>query len=368
MKAALRKIHRYISLSLAGVWLVQALTGALMVFHWEIDDALVPGAERPVDLQAVAAAARQLQFERADAKVVSLYPTAGQADRFDIYVEDAGGRTDVVRVDGAGQPLVARPSDYDYPRAGLIQAAIVLHQTLFAGDRGKLFLGCSGVFLLSNLILGIKLAWPRRGDWRRALMPAPVRAHAAQVFSWHRATGLWFALPAFVLITGGMLLAFEDPLENFLGTGVPPAALEGATSTRVKSLATALVDPGEALKVAFGRFPASSLAGLRMPSDNAPWYRVRVLQPGEPARVYGSTAVYVSAEDGRVLAVDDALQASARQRFVDLLFPLHTGEVAGLPGRLLALATSLWLLTMLTLGIILWSARRRPTSTSSSTV
>jgi uncharacterized iron-regulated membrane protein len=128
----------------------------------------------------------------------------------------------------------------------------------------------------------------------------------------------------------------------------------------VKSLSTAIIAPGQALTIALARYPSAKLASLRMPSDGSPWYRVRLLQPGEPARVYGSTAVYVSAESGRLLAVEDAFKAPLRQRFVDILYPIHTGEIAGLPGRLLALALSLWILTMLALGITLWVGRRKP--------
>jgi uncharacterized iron-regulated membrane protein len=235
-----------------------------------------------------------------------------------------------------------------------------MHQTFFAGERGKVFLGCSALVLLTNLILGLKLAWPRRGEWRRALVPSAAHPRVAKVFAWHRACGLWLALPAFVLIAAGMLLAFEDPLDDFLGTSAPPAALAQVASAQVKSLTTALIAPGQALQVAQSRFPLAKLASLRMPSEGSPWYRVRVLQPGEPARVYGSTAVYVSAEDGRLLAVDDAFKAPLRQRFVDMLYPIHTGEIAGLPGRLLVMAFSLWLLTMLALGITLWAGRRKP--------
>src|SRR5882672_10502088 len=241
MKATLKKVHRYLSLALAAVWLVQALTGAIMVFHWELDDVLVPGPSQSIDPEAVAAAAERVQTERADAKVVAFYATAGTPDRFDVHVEDAEGRTDIVRVDGAGRRLVARPLDYDYRKAGFIQAAIVLHQTLFAGDRGKLFLGVSALILLTNIVLGLRLAWPRRGEWRRAVKPAVAGARVAILFAWHRACGLWLAWPAFILVTAGMLLAFEDPLEDWLGTGRDPPALEMETSPRVKSLATATI-------------------------------------------------------------------------------------------------------------------------------
>lgn len=359
MKGLLRRVHRYISLTMLVFWLLQALTGVVMVFHWELDDAWVPGAAAPIDVAAVGRAALRVQTERPDSRVVSLYPTAGAGDRFDIHVEDATGRTDIVRVDGAGRTLVERPLDYDYRNAGVIQAAIELHQTLFAGDRGRLFIGLSGLLLLSNLALGLKLAWPARGQWRRALFPRPTGTRAAVLFAWHRACGLWLALPACVLVLAGSLLALDDPLDALLGTGASPAELAAVIAPQVTSLATAPIGPARAIEVALGRFESSTLSGVRMPADGTPWYRVRVLQPGEPRRVYGTTAVYVSAIDARVLAVEDALHAPARQRFVDVLFPVHTGEIGGVAGRLVVLAASLWLLTMLTLGASLWFARRR---------
>ena len=112
----------------------------------------------------------------------ALYATAGFADRFDIYIDNARGGTDIVRVDGAGHPLVARPLDYDYRRAGLIQAAIVLHQTLFAGDGGKLFLGFSALILLINIVMGLTLAWPRRAEWRRGVAADNVTRPSRQSF------------------------------------------------------------------------------------------------------------------------------------------------------------------------------------------
>lgn len=365
MKSTLRKTHRYVSLALAAVWLVQALTGVLMVFHWELDDAMVAGEHRTVAAVAIAAAAQRVQREHPDARVVAFYATAGAADRFDIYVENRFGQTDIVRVDGAGKALMTRPLDYDYRRAGLIQAAIVVHQTLFAGDGGKAFLGFSALILLTNIIMGLTLAWPRRAEWRRALRPKTSRVRVANLFSWHRAVGLWFALPALVLITSGMLVAFEEPLDDLLGTGAAPAALARISSTRVSSLVTAAVAPEIAMRLALDRFPTATLSSMRMPSQGSPWYRVRLRQPGEARRVYGQTAVFISADDGHLIAVDDALKVRAAQRFVDALVPTHTGEIAGLPGRLLALSVGLWLLTMLMLGVTLWSGRRRPLSISS---
>ena len=60
-----RQVHRWVSLTVAAIWLVQAITGILSVFRWEIDDWTVAGEHVPVDLKAVGARvdARSLALE-----------------------------------------------------------------------------------------------------------------------------------------------------------------------------------------------------------------------------------------------------------------------------------------------------------------
>ena len=70
------------------------------------------------------------------------------------------------------------------------------------------------MLLLSNLTLGIIAAWPRTGQWKRALRPRRSKARVAELYSWHRALGLWAAVPALCLVSAGVLLAFESTTEQ----------------------------------------------------------------------------------------------------------------------------------------------------------
>lgn len=358
MKATLHKLHRYLSLTVALLWLTQAFTGLLMVFHWELDDALVAGAARPIDVVRVGRRVSALTLARPDETAVALYPTAGKSDRFDIYVESLSGKTDSVRVNGAGEILLRRPLDHDYlSGAGFVQAAVILHQSLFAGSQGRVLIGISGLLLLSNLVLGLILAWPSRKQWLRALLPATANRSAPAIYAWHRALGLWLSLPAAIFVLAGILLAFDDALEHALIDEADPVAL--ARALHLPTSAPAPIKPEFALQTALGLYAGSTIAGMTMPTSDAPWYRVRVRQPGELRRVFGRTTVYVSAVNGNVLLNDDAFEASRRQRFLDILYPIHTGEIGGLAGRLLDLIVALWLLVMLALGLSLWWTRRR---------
>jgi len=76
--------------------------------------------------------------------------------------------------------------------------------------------------------------------------------------------------------------------------------------------------------------------------------------------MYGTTTLFVSAADGRVLREYAASAASPARTFFDLLYPVHTGELGALPGRLILLTTGILLLVMGVFGIRLWLVRRKP--------
>jgi uncharacterized iron-regulated membrane protein len=352
MRGLLRKTHRYVGLTLAVFWCIQALTGILMVFHWELDDAPFERSAPSINLNQIGARVDALRTADARWTVTSVYPTGGNAGHFDVYLANGSGQWDTVRIDGAGQVLERRPLDYDYRRAGLLRAATELHQSLFAGHRGRLIIGASGLVLLCNLIVGIKLAWPRRNQWRGALrLPGGLRG-AARLYAWHRALGLWFAIPALILVLAGCCLAFDDAWDAVLGTGSAPAALAAAPATGAGSITTA-----QALLSAVHEFPAATIGGIILPKPAAPWFTIRLLQPGELRRVFGTTSVFISAANGAVLAREDALHAGAARRFVDGFYSIHTGEAGGIMGRIVSLSVGCWLATMLVLGICLWWRR-----------
>ncbi|GIL39665.1 PepSY-associated TM helix domain-containing protein [Roseiterribacter gracilis] len=350
----LRPVHRWLSIAVALFWLLQALSGALLVFHVELDDArLGDGTVHALDAQALGHAIAAIEQDRPGEHVRALYATGGVANRFDLYVTRKDGKTDLVRIDGAGTVLRTSPSDYEYGRMSLYRVVSIFHQELFLGDLGTRIVGLSGLLLFTNLALGLRLAWPHRKRWRAALLPSPAQTLRARLYAWHRAIGLWGALPAFVLVTAGILLAFASPIRDRFGIELSEPARTGITVTAQPD-ATA-----RAIEVALQRHPGAALSSLRMPRDGRPWYRVRVRVSGEWHRTHGQTTMFVGAADGNVVQQQTLANAPFGVRFFESALPVHTGEAAGWAGRVLSCAVGLWLATMVALGVAQFLAGRR---------
>ncbi|CAA9520460.1 MAG: hypothetical protein AVDCRST_MAG31-1548 [uncultured Sphingomonas sp.] len=348
---SVRAIHRALSLAVLAVWLVQAITGTLSVFRWELDEASVGGEAAPVDWTALGRRIDQLATSPGS-EVSSVWTSGTGAGRFDVY-QAVNGEDRVLRLDGQGRVVRERSGDQSSGNGAGWDTLTSLHTSLLAGERGEWLIAISGVLLVTNILLGAKLAWPKRGTWGKVLLARPAGGGRARLYGWHRKVGLWFALPALLAAASGVLLVFEHGLETRLGAGVPdpPVAAAGTPGPPV--------GVGRAVETALAAFPGSAFAGVSLPEEEAPWYRVRVRSVGEVPRKWGASVVYVAAADGRVLARHDAATASWGRQLVTTLYPLHTGQIGGWPGRVLAAAVGLALIAMIVLGVALWAARRR---------
>jgi uncharacterized iron-regulated membrane protein len=355
MKRKLRLVHKYLSLSVLALWILQAATGVLLVFHWELDDLGVAGARQALDPVKFGAFLEGWQASHPKQPATSVYASAGLPGRFDVMLAEPDGATDVLRVDGEGTVLRQRPWNYDYLHIGWLQIATYLHQTLFMHTAGNWLIGLSGLLLASNVILGLTLAWPRAGQWLRAMLPSGKGPAAAQIYSWHRALGLWLAFPALLLMCAGIIRAYDDPLADHFEDTRPAPAVAAAAAEPVSGSASV----AGALRTALQLYPGGRFASLDLPAADAPWYTVHVRQAHDLRRVFGTTVVYVSARSGRVLANFDSTKLPLKTRVWDAVYPLHTGEIAGLLGRCLVTLVGLWLLTMISLGVSMWLLRRR---------
>eukprot|EP01136_Pigoraptor_vietnamica_P001499 Opistho-1_new@28221 len=259
LRRTLLKVHRWLSLGAAIFWLLQALTGILIVFHWEITDAGIAGAHRPTDLAAIERRIATIAPRDSGTTVKSVWTAAGYADRYNIIVEDAEGNGRTVRVAGDGSELrTTRDGE-----TTLMSFLVGFHHDLL-GSWGSWIVSISGVLLCSNLILGLVAAWPRRGTWRIALKPATRGPTTARLYTWHRAVGLWAVVPALVIVATGTLLKFEDGFGDLIGAE--------SVSLPANPPAGDPVGFAAAARAALTAIPGSSLAAVSWPKGDDATY------------------------------------------------------------------------------------------------
>ncbi|MEX6634531.1 PepSY-associated TM helix domain-containing protein [Hyphococcus lacteus] len=353
LRKNLLSVHRWVSIVFAAFWVIQAATGMIAVFHWEIDDATIPGAHHPTNFSLIEQRIDEYVSASPGRKVSSIWSSAGFADRYDVNISTITSEpSHVLRIDGIGTILRKRTENETLANGGFISLIISLHHNLLGGTLGKLIVGISGIVLLSNLFIGVYFAWPRHGNWRSLLPKADNNLNVAWYHSWHRALGLAFFIPAIFVVFFGVSLAFEKSLSKLLNA---PAASHPAPDDSWVNHEVGLRDVVEG---ALSRYPEAKVAGISFPSSDYPVWKITLNQPEEAARAYGKTRVFLNAADGSVLSDYNTLTAPAGNRFMDALFSIHNGEIGGVIGRIITFSVGLWLLLMITLGIGLWLARR----------
>ncbi|MFC3053556.1 PepSY-associated TM helix domain-containing protein [Kordiimonas pumila] len=353
MKRSLLKIHRVISLFVAVFWLVQAVTGVALVFHREIESAILSEPAGDSDFGAIDQTITKVLAEREGSHIPFVYAANEAFNSYDVYVADADDNYSVIRMAGDGTILRELPSNPEVLDAGFFELVLELHAKLWSGDTGHIIIGISGIILLSNIIMGIALAWPQGRRWRGAIRMPKNKSGKAGMYGLHRSFGLLFGVPAALVVLAGTLLAWEDNIAEMLGTeSVVP------TVPAISKLPENYVSLSAAISLAQAQFPTAGISVFTVASAEKPYYRIRMAQPEELRTIYGKTTLYISAVDGSILALDNPMIAPVNNRLVNAFYPLHIGEALGLIGRFIVFMVGCWILAMMFLGGRLWWLRR----------
>jgi uncharacterized iron-regulated membrane protein len=238
--------------------------------------------------------------------------------------------------------------------------ARALHIRLASGDVGRTIMKWSGPATLVSLASGLYLWWPgkriRIRNWRSK----------GFWFDLHNSTGVFFFLPLFVLAVTGTVIGFEDQAAMLLNK------LSGRTEVRREVVAQREAAPGaavitadQAVAIALAQMPGTIAYRVQMPRYGGA-YRVSLEYPRD--RVTGGrNLIAIDQYAGSVISSTRSSELSVGERILATNESIHTGEILGVPTKILMWLTSVVAPVQVISGLLVWWRRRNTAPAASRT-
>jgi len=338
-KRLLLQIHRWSGLAAALLILLQAGTGALLVFRTSLAELVDPAGMTRASAAGAAPLSRIVEAGRAR------YPGFGVEKV--VFPQTSRGVYLVHLLDprGDGRYVSVDPGTAQALRAGELwvfpaEAVLQVHYRLLTGRVGLALMMLSGLALLVMAASGLSYWWPKRGRWKKSLAVntrLPGKVVLRQI---HRTLGVACAASAVFSATTGLVVAGEFILTP--GPLIPLAASAEAVGGNVD----------RALAQARTVYPGRSIRDVRLPQAGA----LDVFFWAPEASPHAVHRVRVDLAADRVRDVTPAARAGALWMTV---LPIHSGDTFGTAGSFVILFGALGLVTLAATGPIVWFLSRR---------
>ncbi|MBV2151223.1 PepSY domain-containing protein [Sphingobium sp. AS12] len=338
-RALMLRLHRIIGLSMAAFLLVQALSGAMLVYRGPLARLIDPvamtsGGTGPE--VSVGIAVTQANRAMAGYRVTRLFaPDADGASWF-AQLGDHDGAVRYASVDPAGGAILRSGSVLAFP----VEAALQIHFRLMAGKVGMAVVILNGIALLAMVASGLAYWWPKRGKMGKALAVRWTLSPRLVLRQCHRTAGVVLSTILLFMATTGLLLVVPEWLGS--GAASAPSAASAATIDRSVALAQTA-------------FPDAALRDLRIDGDRL---IVNFHAPERNARAIHRVIVTLAQPH-----IVSATRAQTNPALWMSVLPLHAGDAFGAAGRAVLLIVALALAALCVSGPLIWwqaKAGRRP--------
>lgn len=347
MRRLVLKVHLLLAVIAGAFIVVLGATGSVIAFEPELDHLahphlsyISPGG-KVLPLQQIGATVSQkFGGEPVVAFLPSTSPDVSAAvvlPRGIVYVNPYTG--EVLGLRTRGQTIIG------FARA--------VHVRLGAGDLGKALLRWSGVALLFSLASGLYLWWPAkririRDNWKAR----------GFWFDLHNTIGVVSFLPLLVLAATGTIIGFEDQAASLIAKVTASSEVHTSKSVAIHITPVAVpITPDEAVAIACAQLPGTIAYRVQMPRYGSV-YRVSLSDPED--RVAGDrNQVAIDPHSGDVVSSSRSSDLSTRERILATNEAIHTGEIWGLPSKIVAWLASVILPVQSISGLLIWLCRKR---------
>ena len=347
MRRLILKIHLLIALIAGSFMVLLGATGSIIAFQPELDRVLhrdltyvQPGGKvRPL-VEIGNAVSRNYDDEPIVAFLPSVspdFPTQVILSRGIVSVNQYTG--EILGIRARGQTFL-----------GLVRA---LHVRLAAGDVGRNILRWSAVAMVFSLASGLYLWWPVK----RVRIRGP-RWSTGFWFDVHNAVGIFSLLPLLVLAATGVVIGFEDQVAPVIDklTGTRPVHVNEVTKLEPRPESQPIT-PDQAVAIAVAQLPGAVPYRVQMPRYGGVY--VVALAVAQDRLAGERNSVSVDPWSGKIVSASFSTSLTARERVMVTNEAMHTGEIFGMPSRIIVALAGILLPIQALSGIVMWLRQRR---------
>lgn len=392
MRTGLVLLHRWLGLFMAVFLFVAGLTGAIISWDHELDEWLNPqmfqakSGEAATTLSAWELAEKlEAQDKRAMVTYLPLAIEPGHALGMSVgaRVNPETGKAyaldyNQVALDPVSAEVQGKRmwGDVSLSRENLLPFLYKLHYSLhipdgFGMELGVLFMGIVGIVWVIDSFIALWISFPNSSAWCKSFAFRWKQGGYKLNFDLHRSGGvwLWTLLLTLAVTSVSMNLNFQvvrpvvsifselSPSPFAIRAPNPPDQPREPRIDREKVIALA---KAEAEKRNW-TLPAGGV----FYNPEVGIYGVGFFEPGHDHGDggLGNSWLYFDGQDGRFISALVPGTGSAGDIFMQAQFPLHSGRILGLPGRILVSFMGLAVAVLSATGIVIWARKRAARAT-----
>ena len=386
MRPILVLLHRWCGLFIALFLFTAGLTGAIISWDHELDEWLNPHlfdaqSQGPSQEPLQLADALEARDPRLQVSFMSLALEPGHALNIfvDPRVDPATGKAfelgfnqlgiDPVSGDVQGQREWGAIS---LSRENLLPFLYKLHYSLhipdgFGLELGVLFFGIVAIVWFLDCFVALWLSFPNWRSWRKSFAFRWRQGGYKLNFDLHRSGGVWIWLLLLILAVTSVSMNLERqvvrPLVELVSP-LTPSPFASRTPVTLDKQIEPLIDRREAIAIASAeakRLGWQAPPGGLFHSAEFGVYGVGFYAPGEDHgdAGLGNPWIYVDSRSGELAGANVPGTGSAGDIFLQAQFPLHSGRIIGLPGRILVSLLGLAVAGLSLTGLVIWAKKRR---------
>jgi len=391
MKVFFRTIHLYLSLAAGVVIFCSCLTGTMLVFEKEIQQALHPQRyfvkpqEKRLPLADLTAGVLR-QIPKSKLATVMVYDDPERAVEVALIVPEKKGKKPAgapktEKHTGAHDKKDAKPKDTERSnltafvnpytgqivdqfnrRQTFLYSVEMFHRYLLGGKNslGDWVISLSTLFFLVILITGVILWWPKTKVIMKQRLKIKWDGSGKRLtHDLHIVTGFYTSIFLIIISASGLVMTFKWANNTlFFLTGSKVVAKEDIKAPlSVYQPGITAISPDAAVSALGNKITDAENYTIRYPRDTAAVYTFNVLKKGSVEQA--TDTYYIDQYSGKITGVALYADKSLGQRIRGVIKPIHTGSIYGWPTQVLAFLITLVSLIFPVTGVMMWLNRIR---------